>query len=149
MARNTGNKRVAVKWVRDGAKAAYDKKDSCHICGSPEELELHHTHSMTLLLEKWAKDNGHDISTDDAVIAIRDDFIAQHYTEIYVEVFTLCNKHHVALHRVFGKAPLLITAQKQVRWIEKQVAKRLGILPMLEDNPLSKIKTGGSFSKFY
>jgi hypothetical protein len=148
VAKNTGNKRVAVKWVRDGAKSAYEKKDSCHICGSPEDLELHHTNSVTLLLEKWAKDNGIDISTDDAIVAVRDDFIAQHYNEIYVEVFTLCNKHHVALHRVFGKAPPLPTSQKQVRWIEKQVAKRLGIEPMVEEAPLSKPKSG-TFSKFY
>jgi hypothetical protein len=148
VAKNTGNKRVAVKWVRDGAKSAYEKKDSCHICGSSEDLELHHTNSVTLLLEKWAKDNGIDISTDDAIVAVRDDFIAQHYNEIYVEVFTLCNKHHVALHRVFGKAPPLPTSQKQVRWIEKQVAKRLGIEPMVEEAPLSKPKSG-TFSKFY
>jgi hypothetical protein len=148
VAKNTGNKRVAVKWVRDCAKSAYEKKDSCHICGSTEDLELHHTNSVTLLLEKWAKDNGIDISTDDAIVAVRDDFIAQHYNEIYVEVFTLCNKHHVALHRVFGKAPPLPTSQKQVRWIEKQVAKRLGIEPMVEEAPLSKPKSG-TFSKFY
>lgn len=148
MAKNTGNKRVPVKWVRDGAKSAYEKKDMCHICKSYEDLELHHTNSVTLLLEKWAKENSIDLSTDDAVLAVRDDFIAQHHDEIYLEVFTLCNKHHVALHRVFGKAPPLSTSQKQVRWIEKQVAKRLGIEPMKEDAPIAKPK-GGTFSKFY
>ncbi len=139
MAINT-NKRVAVKHVRDRAKAAYDKQDNCHICGSDQDLELHHTHSLTLLLEKWAAEMGHDISTDDSVIAIRDEFIEAHRSEIYEEVFTLCNKHHVQLHSIYGKAPPLSSAEKQNRWIEKQKAKVLGISSGVEK---------GSFSDFY
>lgn len=142
MATNT-NKRVAVKWVRDKAKAAYEKKDSCHICSSSTDLELHHTHSMTLLFEKWAKEMGHSIDTDEDVVAIRDAFIDAHHSEIYDMVFTLCNKHHVALHGVFGKAPPLNTADKQNRWIEKQKAKVLGISTL--DSP----KKSGTFSSFY
>jgi len=150
MAANTNtNKRVAVKHVRDRAKSAYEKQSECHICGSTEELELHHLQSLTLLLEKWARDNKIDISTDAAIIAVRDDFIDQHHCEIYEEVFTLCNKHHVKLHGVFGKAPLPITAPKQMRWIEKQKAKVLGIEPMQEEPSESKKPTKGTFSKFY
>lgn len=126
MAVNT-NKRVAIKHVRDRTKSAYDKKDMCHICSSTVDLELHHTNSLTLLLEKWAEEKGYDISTDDGILAVRDEFIKEHHSEIYVEVFTLCAKHHQALHRVFGKAPALSTSQKQNRWIEKQKAKALGI----------------------
>lgn len=141
MAVNT-NKRVAVKHVRDRAKSAYEKQSECHICGSVDDLELHHTNSLTLLLEKWAKDNGHGISTDEEVIAIRDEFIEEHRSEIYEEVFTLCNKHHIKLHGIFGKAPPLSSAGKQNRWIEKQKAKFTG-----EDIISSKPK--GLFSKFY
>jgi 5-methylcytosine-specific restriction endonuclease McrA len=139
MAVNT-NKRIPVKHIRDRAKSAYDKQDTCHICGSTEDLELHHTSSLTLLLEKWVKEKGYDISTDEAVIAIRDEFIDDHRSEIYDEVFTLCNKHHVKLHGIFGKAPLLSSAAKQNRWIEKQKAKALG---------LDAEKSAGAFSKFY
>lgn len=146
MAVNT-NKRIPVKWVRDRAKSAYEKKDCCHICSSQSDLELHHTHSVTLLLEKWAEENGHDISTDDGILAVRDSFIEAHHSEIYDEVFTLCNKHHVALHRVFGKAPPLSTAPKQNRWIEKQKAKVLGIELAVEDTPTKK--KSGTFSQFY
>jgi 5-methylcytosine-specific restriction endonuclease McrA len=139
MATNT-NKRIPVKWIRDGAKAAYDKKDVCHICKSSTDLELHHTNSLTLLLEKWAKEHGHDLSTDEAVLAIRDMFIDEHRSEIYDMVFTLCVKHHQKLHGIFGKAPPLHTSDKQNRWIEKQKAKALGLVPE---------NTAGSFSKFY
>jgi 5-methylcytosine-specific restriction endonuclease McrA len=145
MAVNT-NKRVSVKWVRDRAKSAYEKKDVCHICGSQTDLELHHTNSLTLLLEKWAKEKDYDISSDDGIVAVRDEFIDDHRTEIYDLVFTLCNKHHVNLHRVFGKAPPLHTSDKQVRWIEKQKAKALGIF--LVDENTGKPKKG-TFSAFY
>jgi 5-methylcytosine-specific restriction endonuclease McrA len=142
MAKNT-NKRIPVKWIRDGAKSAYDKKDNCYICGTTADLELHHTHSITLLLERWVENTGHDVSTDEAVLAIREEFIEDHRKEIYEDVYTLCNQHHVGLHGVYGKAPALNSAKKQGEWIEKQ---RL------------KIQTGGGeksptnfgyFSQFY
>ncbi len=149
MAANTNtNKRLAIKHVRDRAKSAYEKKSECHICGSSEELELHHTHSLTLLFDKWARDMGYSTSTDADVIAIRDEFIEAHRSEIYDEVFTLCNKHHVALHRIFGQAPPLTTAGKQARWIEKQKAKLLGIEIYDPVDPKTA-PSKGMFSKFY
>jgi 5-methylcytosine-specific restriction endonuclease McrA len=123
MAKNTGNNRIPVKWVRDKAKAAYEKQSTCHICGTDKDLELHHTHSITLLLNSWAARNNYDISTDEGILAVRDEFIEQHKKEIYDDVYTLCNKHHVALHAVYGKAPTLLSATKQGGWIEKQKAK--------------------------
>lgn len=141
MAVNT-NKRLAVKHVRDRAKSAYEKSSECHICGSIEELELHHTNSLSLLFDKWAKEMGYDISTDAGVLAVRDEFIEEHRSEIYEEVFTLCAKHHKNLHRVFGISPPLHTAQKQGRWIERQKAKVLGLEIPEENKP--KI----SFAKF-
>lgn len=126
MAKNTGNNRIPVKWVRDKAKAAYDKKDTCYICGTTADLELHHTRSITILLEMWAARKGYDISTDEGILAVRDEFIAEHHTEIYVDVYTLCNRHHVQLHGVYGKKPALATADKQSRWIERMKLKAEG-----------------------
>ena len=123
MAKNTGNNRIPVKWVRDRAKAAYDKKEFCYVCNTSDDLELHHTHSITLLLNNWSNKMSYDISTDEGILAVRDEFIADHRKEIYEDVFTLCNKHHVALHGVYGKAPTLASAEKQVRWIEIQKTK--------------------------
>lgn len=122
MAKNT-NKRIPVKWVRDRAKAAYEKKDHCYICSGTADLELHHLHSITILLEKWAERKGYDISTDDGILAVRDEFISEHHTELYEQVYTLCNRHHVALHGVFGKAPPPGSADRQARWIGIQQDK--------------------------
>ena len=122
MAKNT-NKRLAVKHVRDKAKSAYEKKDSCYICGTSEDLELHHFFSMTLLLERWAREKGYDISTDEGILAVREEFIETHQVELYDKVRTLCNRHHVALHKVYGKAPALGSEPKQERWVEIQKQK--------------------------
>lgn len=122
MAVNT-NKRIAVKWIRDKAKSAYEKQSKCYICGSTSELELHHLHSITWLLESWAKQNNIDISSDSAVLAIRDEFISSHHQEIYDLVYTLCNRHHVQLHGIYGKSPLPSSVAKQKRWIELQQEK--------------------------
>lgn len=126
MAKNTGNNRIPVKWVRDKAKKAYDKQDHCYICGTNIDLELHHTHSITILLEDWADRMGYDISTDDGILAVRDEFIETYHKELYEDVYTLCNKHHVMLHGVYGKKPSTYSATKQGNWIERQKQKILG-----------------------
>lgn len=125
MAKNTNN-RIPVKWIRDKAKAAYEKQDTCYICGKTEDLELHHLHSITILLNRWADRKNYDISTDDGILAVRDEFIAEHKVELYDLVYTLCNKHHVALHSVYGKAPAPGSEERQKNWIEKQKAKQEG-----------------------
>jgi len=117
------NVRIPVKWVRDKAKGAYNKQSSCYICGSTENLELHHTSSVTLLLNAWAKKKGYDITTDEGILAVRDEFIADHKVEIYEQVFTLCNMHHVKLHSIYTKSPPLSTSSKQVSWINIQKEK--------------------------
>ena len=71
MAKNTGNNRIPVKWVRDKAKSAYDKKDHCYICGTDQDLELHHFNSITILLERWATAKSYDISTDDGILSVQ------------------------------------------------------------------------------
>lgn len=145
MAKNTENKRIAVKHVRDKAKSAYDKKDTCYICGTTQDLELHHTHSITILLNSWAQRKGYDISTDDGILAVRDEFIAEYHKEIYDDVFTLCNRHHVQLHGIYGKKPSIYSASRQGQWIETQKAKFSG------DDHYKKIagELKGSFSNFY
>lgn len=141
MAKNT-NKRIPIKWIRDRAKAAYEKEAECFICGTSADLELHHLHSLTLLLEKWIAETGRDFSSDESTIENRDEFIEAHRKEIYEDVYTLCNKHHVKLHGVYGKAPPLSTAPKQKQWIDNQKAKLVLGTPTVMD-------TGACFSDFY
>lgn len=142
MAKNTGNKRIPVKHVRDKAKAAYDKQDHCYICGTGEDLELHHFHSITILLDVWAKVKKYDISTDEGILAVRDEFIAEHRTELYDLVRTLCNKHHVNLHKIFGKAPDPKSVQRQERWVDIQRDKLQGT------TSTTKVIVGSFFSAF-
>jgi hypothetical protein len=142
MAANT-NKRIAVKWIRDRAKSAYDKQDHCYICNTNQELELHHTHSITTLVNTWAVKMNYDISTDDGILAVRDEFINTHRSELYDQVYTLCNRHHVQLHGVYGKTPQTGSEQKQVRWIELQRQK-------IADGGVNipKTSSGSFFSQF-
>ena len=146
MAKNTGNKRIPVKWVRDGAKSAYEKKDHCAICDTNIDLELHHTHSITILLNDWAKRNNYNISTDEGILEVRDLVIQEHHKEIYDDVFTLCNPHHVKLHGVYGKAPSNSSAPKQVIWIANQREKFFN--PEVKSPTASQAIIGG-FSRFY
>ena len=142
MATNT-NKRIPVKWVRDRAKAAYEKKSRCYICDGTADLELHHLHSVTILLDKWAEARGYDISTDSGILAVRDEFIAEHRVELYDQVYTLCNPHHVALHGVYGKAPRPGSETKQAHWIESQKQKFQG-----GETVIPKRSSGSFFSEF-
>jgi 5-methylcytosine-specific restriction endonuclease McrA len=141
MAINT-NKRIAVKWVRDRAKRAYEKQSACYVCGTDTELELHHTHSITRLLETWAGSMGYDISTDEAICAVRDEFIKTHHSELYEQVYTLCNRHHVQLHGVYGKSPTNASAPKQTVWLERQKSKHENL------GTKSTASSGGFFTRF-
>ncbi len=142
MAKNT-NKRIATKWIRDRAKAAYEKQDHCYVCGTGQDLELHHTHSITLLLETWAAERGYDISTDEGVLAVRDEFIETHKVELYEKVYTLCNQHHVMLHGIYGKAPQPGSEPRQERWLEIQRNKHQG-----GGKPVPAQSFGSFFSEF-
>lgn len=122
MAANT-NKRIPVKHFRDGAKARYPSKVACAICDTAEDLELHHYHGFTNLVEKWQRETGISLKTDEEVLAVRDRFIAEHEYELYTAVVCLCVVHHRNLHKIFGKSPLLSTAQKQERWVGIQREK--------------------------
>lgn len=150
MAKNT-NKRIAVKWIRDKAKSAYEKKANCYICNTTEDLELHHTHSITLLLKNWASEKNYDISTDTGILMVREEFIETYKREIYDEVYTLCNHHHVALHSVFGKAPPHNSEARQGDWIEKQKAKyQEGYVAPTKPEPVKKVASPYSpFAEFY
>ena len=116
--------RDEIKYVRDGAKAAYGKDSECFICGTSEELQFHHFYSMTLLWNKWKKENGIEIKSVDDIMGIRDTFTEKHHDEIYNQTVTLCKFHHMErLHKIYGKVPLLSTAMKQKRWCDKQKIK--------------------------
>ena len=113
-------KRDPVKYIRDKAKSLYKKDNECYICGASVTLDFHHYYSLTPLLNKWLKDNNHN---PEYIQALREDFIEEHHAELYDHTVTLCHKHHLKLHSIYGKDPALTTAKKQMRWVEIQREK--------------------------
>lgn len=127
MAKNTGsNKRVATKHIRDGIKSNYKKDCKCAICGTEEDLEFHHFHSVSILLKQYARERNIPIDTDEAVLAMRDQFYKDHWYELVDCAVTLCATHHKLLHRTYGKEPALSTASKQENWVKRLKDKSMG-----------------------
>jgi hypothetical protein len=118
--------RDPIKYVRDRAKGRYKKGTECEICGATENLDFHHYYSMTPMFNLWCKKNKIVIRTEEDILAVRDRFIEEKSAEVYDLTVTLCHDHHMALHAVYGKNPVLGTAKKQMTWVEKQRQKHLG-----------------------
>ena len=116
-------KRALAKYVRDKAKSQYKKANACFICGSTENLDFHHFHGLTELLETWLTKNNITIEKEQDILEIREVFIGENYEKVYNEAVTLCHAHHLRLHSIYGKRPQLITAEKQKNWVEIQRTK--------------------------
>lgn len=119
-------KRLPVKYIRDRAKSRYKKDPCCYICSSTGVLDLHHLYTVDVLVSKWLEKEKIKIETSEDIIAVRDDFIGQHEYEMFEYVRTLCRDCHKRLHSIYGQKPLLSTAPKQERWIDRQRAKFQG-----------------------
>ncbi|MGA1773149.1 MAG: hypothetical protein ACO387_03465 [Flavobacteriaceae bacterium] len=121
--------RDPIKYVRDKAKARYNKGSHCEICDSTENLDFHHYYTMTPLFNKWCKDKKYTVKVVDDILSIRDEFISDEEDKIYNQTVTLCHEHHMKLHSVYGKDPALFTANKQMNWVkiqrEKHEARKL------------------------
>lgn len=120
MAANTGNKRAATKYLRDGIKAKYPEKVECAICGTTHELEGHHYQTLSLVFKKYCMEHKITIRTDEDVLAMRDQFYEDNWEAVVTDMVTLCSTHHIALHKLYGKQPPLVTAKKQKHWVYKQ-----------------------------
>lgn len=124
MAKNTGNARSAIRWIRDSVKQQYPKGTNCEICGTPEDLEYHHYHTLSLMFEKYCRDEGLEVKTDEDILAVRDTFAKAYWSEVVTDGVTLCETHHRALHKIYGKQPSLSTADKQKHWVVRMNAKQ-------------------------
>ena len=114
-------KRDAVKYIRDKAKAAYEKAGQCYISGSTENLELHHFNSVSFLCEKFCKAKGYLMED---VLEWRDEFISSHQSQLYEEVVTLNKEWHAKLHATYGVRPPPSTVNAQKKWCERQKLKQ-------------------------
>jgi hypothetical protein len=59
------------------------------------------------------------------MLPLRDAFIEEHHKQIYVDVVTLCKKHHEQLHLLFGRNPPVSTAIAQGKWVNVRKNKEL------------------------
>jgi hypothetical protein len=116
-------KRDPVKYIRDRAKSKYEKGSECHICGAETELDFHHFYTLAPLLKEWLKKKQKERPehyTNEYIVIWRDEFIEDNWAELYEHTVTLCHTHHLELHRLYGRNPALVTAPKQMRWVEIQ-----------------------------
>lgn len=115
-------KRDVVKYIRDKAKSNYKIDTECYICSHCENLQFHHYYSISELVHDWV--NLYSVDPD-KVLDWRQQFIEEHSIELYKTTVTLCESCHSKLHRVYGVAPKLNTAEKQMRWVERQKEKNV------------------------
>ena len=116
--------RLPVKWVRDSIKSKYKEKEPCYICGSEENIELHHLYSVSELWNNWLKKNHITINTDEDVLANRNTFEQDNLDFLSNDnLFSLCKPHHLKLHSVYGKSYTNYMGGKVRNWIEKQKIK--------------------------
>lgn len=116
-------KRDPVKYIRDKAKARYEKGTECRICGSQVRLDFHHFYTLAPLLHKWLEEKKKirpEHYTDEYIVIWREEFIDDNWNELYEETVTLCHDHHLKLHSIYGRNPGLHTAGKQKKWVEIQ-----------------------------
>jgi hypothetical protein len=112
-------KRDLVKYVRDKAKSKYDKGTECYICKSTQNLDFHHFHGLTELLEIWLRKNKLKITGEEDILNLREQFIAEHTKEIYDAAVTLCHEHHMKLHS--PKSSNSTKTRKMGEYTERQI----------------------------
>ena len=121
-------KRCIVKYVRDFIKKDYAKDTKCYICESVETLEFHHIYSVSELFNMWCQIKEIDlteISVED-ITRIREPFYEQNREELDKTV-TLCKKHHLLLHTLYGQRYSNYIAKKVERWLDIQKSKFNGV----------------------
>lgn len=118
-------KRLPLKYIRDYIKKDYKLRDNCYICGTADNLELHHLYSVSELFNTWCTKQGiRDISTEEQILEYRVAFANDCCEPLsHVNLFTLCGKHHKQLHNIYGQRYSNNMAPKIKNWLELQKAK--------------------------
>lgn len=107
-------------------------KDKCEICGTDEELEIHHNYQFSKLLDKTLKELNLEYKEDteeytkEQIKLITDIMIGKQMRTKYT---TVCRSCHVMIHNVYGKErPFLKGSIIDVELIEKELREKyLGI----------------------
>lgn len=120
-------KRDKIKYIRDKIKSNYKARDKCYICGTVNELELHHIYSLAELFKVWCKNNDieiEDITTVSQINKARVEFQEDCKDQLSNNnMYTLCKDHHKKLHNIYGQSYHNIIAKKIEKWLEIQREK--------------------------
>lgn len=116
-------KRLPVKYIRDYIKKDYIKDTKCYICDSTQELELHHLYSLSQLFNSWCTKNKINIDNVD-ILVIRTQFYEDNKVALdNSNLVTLCKKHHMRLHNIYGQTYSNNLIPKIRNWLEVQKNK--------------------------
>lgn len=119
--------RLPVKHVRDGMKSKYKEREPCFICGSTENIELHHIYSVSELWHTWVRANKLNITCDADVLNHRKQFEDDNADKLNNDnLYSLCKPHHQRLHQIYGKSYSNYLGNKVREWLHKQRDKHGG-----------------------
>ena len=99
------------KILRDKAKNKYEKGTECYICGEKAELDFHHFYSLSPLVHNYVKEQ----VTSRNILSFREDFIQEHWAELYEHTVTLCHVHHLKLHKVWKRSSSNNCKKQEIR----------------------------------
>lgn len=118
-------KRLPLKYVRDYIKKHYKIRDCCYICGTTENLELHHLYSVSELFNNWcSSQNITSIDSEEQMLELRVAFAEQCSAELdSANTYTLCGTHHKRLHNLYGQRYPNYLVPKIKNWLEIQKDK--------------------------
>lgn len=118
-------KRFPIKYIRDFIKKDYKIRDCCYICGSVEQLELHHLYSLSELFNEWCTQYRiYEITSESQMLELRVQFAQECSEKLSNEhLYTLCSKHHKQLHNLYGQRYPNYLMPKVKNWIHIQKEK--------------------------
>tara|TARA_R100001163_G_scaffold64730_1_gene59679 strand:+ start:16 stop:393 length:378 start_codon:yes stop_codon:yes gene_type:complete len=121
-------KRFPIKYVRDYIKKDYKIRDKCFICGSKENLELHHLYSLSQLWEAWCREhNLKKVESVEIIKQLRITFADDNKQFLNNKnLYTLCKTHHLKLHTLYGQNYSNHLVPKVKKWLELQREKVIG-----------------------
>jgi len=118
-------KRFPIKYIRDYIKKDYKIRDECFICGTKENLELHHLFSVSQLFNDWClKNKVTEIDSVEKITSLREIFSVDCKESLdHHNLYTLCKNHHQRLHNIYGQRYSNHLVPKIRNWLEIQKEK--------------------------
>jgi 5-methylcytosine-specific restriction endonuclease McrA len=120
-------KRLPLKYIRDYIKKDYKIRDHCYICGSTEDLEVHHLYSISELFNEWCTKNKIPaITSEEQMLELRVTFAEDCSKELSnINLYTLCGIHHKRLHNLYGQRYPNYLVPKVINWLDIQKDKHV------------------------